>query len=251
MQANATESAVALRQAGNLTLGKLKDAVSLEFRSLFRVSVIDPGIALDVLDVSNESDESAYYWFNSIYSARQPRGGYSHWFKLNTESRMALLNSIDAMVDALDGLPVAVEFRESWRWDHRNLRPNGRPSHHDVYELYVNVAPRPGSQPKLFDSKSEYAIELKKLMSVSRADSPLVGTDLFGYQSEHNLQLFNSYHWTPSALVVFVDTADKASKVGPLIFPEATVTIAPKKIDGSWKVSLVFPNTLNGIPDYV
>lgn len=251
MQIDTLDSAAAHRQFGNHTLGKLKDAVHLEFRPLFQVAVFDTGTNLDVLDVSNETDESAYCWFNSIYSARQPRGGYSTWFKLQTESRMALLNSIDAIVDALDGLPVTIEFSQSWRWDHKNLMPNGRPSYHAVYVLSVNLTPWPGSKSQYFECKSEYALELRTLMGVSRADSPLVGTNLFDYQRYRELDLFNAYNWTATALIVFVDTADKASNVGPLLFPEATVTIAPKKIDGSWMVSLVFPLNLKGIPNYV
>lgn len=181
-----------------------------------------------------DDHRSFFYNERQIYSEREINTSGAKWARLSTEDRLGLIEKADDLFAALAGLPISISFNKSWRWDHQCLRPNGRPTHHDVFEFFMVESSKPFDPKELLKDIKEY---------VCASKDPRADLYPFSLQDEMSVRLFNSFRTTSYGFLIDANNQECANAVAKDLYPDCQceITAGNIKKDEPWKVKVTFP----------
>jgi hypothetical protein len=187
------------------------------------------------LGYEGENDyKSFFYNERQIYSEREIDTSGAKWARLSTEARLDLIEKADDLFTALTGLPISISFRKSWRWDHQCLRPNGRPTHNDVFEFFIVESSKPFDPKEILESIKD---------CVCAAKDPRADLYPFSLQDEKGVRLFNSFSTTSYGFLIDATSQENAKAVAKDLYPDCHCEIEEGNMrkDIPWKVKVAFP----------
>lgn len=187
-----------------------------------------PGMRLDALSQDWESH------------LLEPFGNPCLYFEVYTEERLALLQDIRSVLVALEGLPVTVRYRTSWRWG------RGAPGQSPYFIVYV-LTVSPADSP--WEVESKLAKEILELPHVPRVE--LGDIDL--HVARHLLNNgmpdlpYCESEWTKTGLKLGLHKPEP--EVLARCFPTAKITIGRRESKAAIQTVVIdFAEPLVGLP---
>jgi hypothetical protein len=195
------------------------------------------------LSAEGNYDWQAFYHYAGV-EARSRRYGSEaqvarelgpRWVRLSSENRLAWGHHLGAILQSLDGLHVSVSQDSSWRWDYKNVRPNGRPRYVPVYQLLICLS---DLDRKPFQAAS---VAANMLARHCMADHPLADCHLFDWQDDLlGRMVFGSYCWHPTGFRTALHSKASLEEACGVLFKDLQHSVEKqgKGKAASWQVTV-------------
>lgn len=174
-----------------------------------------------------EQDPTGYF----VARNAEPRS-----LALVVESRLAYLNALPALAQALDGLPVGLSETTSWRWDQSCRTKSGKPTHRVLHQLTVDFkCPRPLSARAWLKSAGAHLCWSLD----TRADQCLFqALEDAGIETGGSMSL----NVTRTGVEISCMTQAIAETIRTRLFSDCSTTYKPRKAkDDYWTLCVEFP----------